>query len=87
MAKSKTINNQIRAESTTSNEAEQNAEVSYTISKSAATGSNQAQVIDQNQGDANQVEMTKRAKQHKKWNRRFKVLFCCLGYKKNKVSL
>lgn len=31
-------------------------------------------------------EMTKRAKHHKKWNRRLKLLFCCLGYKKNKVS-
>lgn len=32
-------------------------------------------------------EMTKRtAKEHKKWNRRLKIFFCCLGYKKNKVS-
>lgn len=33
------------------------------------------------------TEMAKRtAKQHKKWNRRLKIFFCCLGYKKNKVS-
>lgn len=33
------------------------------------------------------AEMAKRAKQHKKWNRRLKIFFCCLGYKKNKVSV
>lgn len=31
--------------------------------------------------------MAKKAKQHKKWNRRLKIFFCCLGYKKNKVIL
>ena len=34
-----------------------------------------------------EAEMAKKAKHHKKWNRRFKIFFCCLGYKKNKVSL
>lgn len=34
-----------------------------------------------------ELAMAKRsAKQHKKWNRRMKIFFCCLGYKKNKVS-
>lgn len=28
----------------------------------------------------------KMAKQQKKWNKRFRILFCCLGHKKNKVS-
>lgn len=32
-----------------------------------------------------EAEMTRQAKHNKKWNRRFKIFFCCLGYKKNKV--
>lgn len=40
----------------------------------------------QNIDESEQAEMARRAKHHKKWNRRMKVLFCCLGYKKNKVS-
>lgn len=36
--------------------------------------------------DEDPEAMAKRAqKQHKKWNRRMKIFFCCLGYKKNKV--
>jgi len=35
--------------------------------------------------EVQQLDMTKRVKSHKKWNRRLKILFCCLGYKKNKV--
>lgn len=38
-----------------------------------------------------QTEMPNRAKQlaktNKKWNRRLRVLTCCFGYKRNKVSL
>lgn len=40
--------------------------------------------------EAEIVEMTKRAKSskyHKKWIRRLKIFFCCLGYKKNKDSI
>lgn len=37
-------------------------------------------------GEAEQAEIMKRAKHYKKWNRRLKIFFCCLGYKKNKVS-
>lgn len=33
-----------------------------------------------------EADMTKRAKLNKRWHRRLKILFCCLGYKKNKVS-
>ena len=34
------------------------------------------------------AEMVKTGvKHHKQWNRRLKVFFCCLGYKKNKVSV
>lgn len=36
--------------------------------------------------DLNDDMALKIAKDHKKWNRRLKVLFCCLGYKKNKVK-
>lgn len=35
-------------------------------------------------------EMSKRAhvaKSHRRWNRRLKIFFCCLGYKKNKDSI
>lgn len=46
-----------------------------------------SQVVAQKELAQPRSEMTKRsAKQHKKWNRRLKIFFCCLGYKKNKVS-
>lgn len=35
--------------------------------------------------DSNDAMALKAARDHKKWNKRLKVLFCCLGYKKNKV--
>lgn len=35
--------------------------------------------------EQDEATMTKRIKQHKKWNRRFKFFFCCVGYKRNKV--
>ena len=45
----------------------------------------QAQV---NPEQEEQAEMAKRAaKYQKKWNRRLKIFFCCLGYKKNKDSI
>lgn len=34
-----------------------------------------------------EAEMKRQAKHNKKWNRRLKIFFCCLGYKKNKVRL
>ena len=39
-------------------------------------------------GQESKAEMARRiAKQQKKWNKRLKIFFCCLGYKKNKVSV
>lgn len=33
-----------------------------------------------------EASMARKMKQHKKWNRRLKIFFCCLGYKKHKVG-
>lgn len=38
-------------------------------------------------GALGEAEMTRQAKHNKKWNRRLKIFFCCLGYKKNKVRI
>lgn len=40
----------------------------------------------QTSNELTEADMTKRAKLNKRWHRRLKFLFCCLGYKKNKVS-
>lgn len=40
----------------------------------------------QTSNELTEVDMTKRAKLNKRWHRRLKILLCCLGYKKNKVS-
>lgn len=41
----------------------------------------------QTSNEPTEVDMTKRAKLNKRWHRRLKILLCCLGYKKNKVSV
>lgn len=59
--------------------------------KNSDTGNTVAKVgIRQETEESNQesyesLRMARKAKQHKKWNRRLKIFFCCLGYKKNKV--
>jgi len=54
------------------------------------TGSKNSSVLVDGSGlqlQRTKAEMARKlAKQHKKWNKRFKIFFCCLGYKKNKVS-
>ena len=50
-------------------------------------GNNTSLVSDREKTDENLAVMARRSsKHHKKWNRRMKIFFCCLGYKKNKVS-
>lgn len=45
-------------------------------------------VVGQHEIDQDLEAMARRSqKHHKKWNRRMKIFFCCLGYKKNKVSV
>lgn len=45
---------------------------------------NQQEVTDSEEA-AVMARKIRKAKQHKKWNRRLKIFFCCLGYKRNKV--